>query len=447
MATTRLAAGAASVNNALSENPTSFNTWGALLLGFQGEASNINFYQPLDIDSNNNLFIGAETTSKGFLGKMSPSGVFVKQVRSDASGTFSAVGVDSSGNVYIAKELTNSSDGTAIIKYDNNLNQIWQVVYKYNTSGWSCYKIKFDSSGQPHFCVYNGSGHFVAFKINSTNGALTSAWKFTASTSYNNSMEVDSSGNVYLGGQSSAWGFYGAGLFKTSSTTAVAWTRHVQGTGSYPSGYVYDIRVDSSGDVYILGGVDATATIQKAFLIKLNSSGNQIWKRTMYFSSGTNRYAQGYKMDIDSSGNIYCTGRIYGTGTLTQCFLMKFNSSGTLQYQRSIAGPTGFTLESSFLKLDTTGNSLYMSFSMYLGSLQSSGILKIPSDGSKTGAITVNGINICNIASSSYTVDDSTDVTVTTPSSPTSNTTATPTSTARLGIYPFPGSLVSVASI
>jgi hypothetical protein len=448
MATTRLTAGSASVNNALSENPASFNTWGAFILGLDGAQSSIDYNQPISTDSSNNLFISAEVTAKGFLGKFSPAGVFVKQVRSEASGRFGAVATDASGNVYVTKTHVTNSDGTAIVKFDNNLNQIWQVSYKWNTSNWSGMKIKIDSSGNP-FIVGNSNEDWWVMKLNPANGALTASYKFNNATDYHYSMDVDSAGSVLMGGQASNIGFYGATVLKATNTTTVAWQRHIQGTGSYPSGYVFDIKTDSSNNVYITGTVDATATIQKAFLIKLNSSGNQIWKRTMYQPSGTNRYAQGYKIDLDSSDNIYVTGRTYATGTQARAFLMKFDSSGTLQYQRIIANAdSSMTLEASSLKLDSTGNNLYMCYNLYIGSsVQTVAVIKIPSDGSKTGTLSVSGINICTISAGSMTVDDSTDVTVITPSSASTSSTATPASTKTLYLYPFPSSVVTVATV
>ena len=69
-----------------------------------------------------------------------------------------------------------------------------------------------------------------------------------------------------------------------------------------------------------------------AILLKLNSSGAEQWQRTL--DGASTQIA--YDVDVDSSDNVYIGGytTISGYGYF---LLAKYNSSGTLQWNKKIA--------------------------------------------------------------------------------------------------------------
>jgi len=102
---------------------------------------------------------------------------------------------------------------------------------------------------------------------------------------------------------------------------ALIWTIGLQLTGV--DLYLAGMQVDSSDNVYVLVNRELTGN---ATLVKLNSSGVIQWQKNIP-SILMNDLA------IDSSGNIYAYGRIYGSFRL---WIGKFDTSGNVIYQRRI---------------------------------------------------------------------------------------------------------------
>ena len=95
---------------------------------------------------------------------------------------------------------------------------------------------------------------------------------------------VDSSGNVYVTGQSN-----GIFLAKYDSSGSQQWIKQI-GTSEWDTGQ--SVAVDSSGNVYVTGH----------FLAKYNSNGTERWFKEIGF-------AVGRSVAVDSSGNAYVTGQ------------------------------------------------------------------------------------------------------------------------------------------
>jgi len=103
--------------------------------------------------------------------------------------------------------------------------------------------------------------------------------------------------------------------------------------------YAYGVATDSSGNVYVTGntsgGLDINTNAGQAdlFLVKYNSSGTKQWTKQY----GTDRYDEARGVATDSSGNIYVTGGTYGgldgntNAGNRDLFVVKYNSSGTKQ--------------------------------------------------------------------------------------------------------------------
>ncbi|MGE0077760.1 MAG: T9SS type A sorting domain-containing protein [Bacteroidales bacterium] len=124
---------------------------------------------------------------------------------------------------------------------------------------------------------------------------------------------------------------------------------------------IYDVKIASSGNVYVAGtyisnfilnGVtyngypSSASTKPDIFLAKFNSSGDVQWVKTIGSSEGDLPEA----IVIDESENIYLAGRFkstcdFGDGysltattsTFFDGFILKYNSSGTVQWVKNIA--------------------------------------------------------------------------------------------------------------
>lgn len=145
-----------------------------------------------------------------------------------------------------------------------------------------------------------------------------------------------------------------ARLVLAESTPSYVWVR--QGGGE-PNDYVNAIGVDASGNVYITGLYNNSATFgsvtlnsavrnsDDVFLVKYNSAGTVVWGR----SAGGSQAEEAYGLALDAVGNILIAGRFRGTATfgsfsLTSAgshdmFLAKYDANGTCLWVRRAGGP------------------------------------------------------------------------------------------------------------
>jgi hypothetical protein len=211
-----------------------------------------------------------------------------------------------------------------------------------------------------------------------------------ASTEGGDDLFVDTSGNVYTTGtfEGSADFDPGPGTFylsslsirdifisKLDSSGNFLWAKAIGGYIDYPSRNP-SISVDPSGNIYVTsvfgGTVDfdpgagrfylTSAGFSDIFILKLNSSGNFLWARSM----GGAEYDGASGISADSSGNVYTTGGFTGTvdfdpgvGTFNltsadggDIFISKLDRDGNFVWVRSTSGSSG----SSGIFLDTSGN-------------------------------------------------------------------------------------------
>ncbi len=203
-------------------------------------------------------------------------------------------------------------------------------------------------------------------------------------------ISVDNSGNVYTTGyfQDTLDADPGQGNFDLNSAGSndifvqkmdtngnFLWAFSIGGTGD---DRVYDLKIDSSGNLYIIGVFGDTMDFDpgpgtynltansyyNAFVLKTDNNGNFIWARTF----GGANYIDAWSIDIDNTGNIYIAGDFDGTadfdpGTGTfnltstgeyDVYVLKLDSAGNFIWAKSFGGPdydNGWSI-----RVDTNGN-------------------------------------------------------------------------------------------
>jgi hypothetical protein len=162
-------------------------------------------------------------------------------------------------------------------------------------------------------------------------------------------VSVDSSGNVYvvgftsgeLPGQTSEGGVGDAFIRKYNSDGDEQWTRQF-GTSSQDA--ASGVSVDSSGNVYVVGGTDgelpgqtSEGGVGDAFIRKYNSDGDEQWTRQF----GTDGEDTAFGVSVDSSGGVYVVGLTRAAfpgqtneGGESDAFIRKYNSDGDEQWTR-----------------------------------------------------------------------------------------------------------------
>jgi hypothetical protein len=292
--------------------------------------------------------------------------------------------VDGSGNFYYTTE-NGSPAGIKVYKLSSTGSITWQKLLTGTSPGKSAVTV--DSSGNVIIATssFNGSNYDGCLIKLDSSGSLTWQVKLASSNSYDyfEDVSVDSSGNIYTTG----WMFINAVsnvIAKYNSGGTLQWQRSLIGPGS-GTPPLYGIAVESSGsNVYITGRVSETSGA-KWVVAKYNSSGTIQWQRSLIGDSGSTGNT-GSGVSVDSSDNAYAYGNSTISTVNTQC-IVKYNSSGTLQWQRSLS-VTGYTPE--ILSVIVVSNKMYVE--LYVNNKIIN--LVLPDDGTLTGTYSVSGYTV-----------------------------------------------------
>jgi len=282
-------------------------------------------------------------------------------VRSVSAGTgisvFDAVAVDSAGNIYAAGIQTDTGTytygpGVSVAGTTSGIYGDNAVLVKYNSSGTAQWA-RSVSAG-------TGISGFSAVAVDSASNIYAAGYqKDTGTHTYGSGVSVagTSSGNNVV-------------LVKYNSSGTAQWARSV--SAGTDTSYFNEVAVDSAGNIYAAGYQDKTGTYtygsgvsvagtssnRNVVLVKYNSSGTAQWARSV--SAGTGYvYSMFNAVAVDSAGNIYAAGIQTDTGTYTygdgvsvagttpsdyNVVLVKYNSSGTAQWARSVSAGTDWSL-------------------------------------------------------------------------------------------------------
>jgi len=331
-------------------------------------------------------------------------------IATDAAGNVYTVGYfngtvdfDPSPSVY---NLTSSlgSSSAFVSKLDMNGNFVWAEAIGGNGAGYAeGYGITVDASGNvyttgsyygtvdfdPSISVYNlsalgglsgGMEDIFVSKLDS-NGHFVWAKSMGGASGIDRGLgiAVDVSGNVYTTGYfrtaadfdpsvtnftvSSAGG-HDIFVCKLNGAGNFVWAKAMGGSSGDDFGY--DIKVDVSGNVYTTGtflnsgDFDPSSTIynlgnsgtsNNIFISKLNGNGNFVWAKAM----GGLGVDFGNSIAVDSSGNVYATGKFSGTADFdpstsifnltslgsTDIFVSKLDISGNFVWAKVMGGSVG----------------------------------------------------------------------------------------------------------
>lgn len=144
---------------------------------------------------------------------------------------------------------------------------------------------------------------------------------------------VDSDRNLIVTGATSSFGAAEVPILKYDPSGNLTWQRAIG--GSNPDA-AKAVGVDSGGNIYVVGDTGRFGpTAVDVFLFKLSPSGNLLWEKMW----GGSEIDQAHGLAVDSAGNAYVVGNTDSAGAgLYDIFLLKFDSSGILQWQRTWGG-------------------------------------------------------------------------------------------------------------
>ena len=234
-------------------------------------------------------------------------------------------------------------------------NNFWIGLLTDTGSGNRGYDITADSSGNVYTTGYVDVNNrdIATIKYNSLGAIQWQKSLGSTSSTYADGygVNIDSSGNVYSCGLSNAGGISGSFITaKYDSSGAIQWQRYAYESSSFGN-QAENVAIDSSGNVYVVGTTGFSLgedDVYRLTLIKYNSSGTIQWVRRAQASSPYSTY--GYGVLVDSSGNPHVCGYDQATSSF---WIAKYSSSGGLQWQVRLA-TSG--LESYDIAIDSSSN-------------------------------------------------------------------------------------------
>ncbi len=253
-----------------------------------------------------------------------------------------AITQDSAGNTYVAGYTWGFTPGTPsiiLLKFSYTGVLLFQKLWSDSAFDYA-YGIALDKSGNIYVSGWtnnNGGPSLLLLKFNSVGGLLWQrTWGGSNYPSYGQSVAVDPSGNIYVAGYytSTSSSDQNATLVKFDPIGDLLWAR--RWGGGTPS-QARSVALDSSGNIYVTGFTTSFGNGgADVFLLKFNSTGS-LRIETTWGGSGDDK---GNGIAVDSAGNAYVTGSTLSLGVVSDVFLLKYNSAGSLLGQRSYAQPS-----------------------------------------------------------------------------------------------------------
>lgn len=397
-----------------SVTPTAPTGWIGVLTSGQYEEPN-----GIALDNDNNIYINGYTTNPsnpyGFaIIKLSNLGViqFQKKLDSSFNSFGSDVTLDNINNSLYVTGYSSLGGGTrsaVLAKYNLTGTLQWQRALSPGNGDIYTYKVTTDSSGDVYFSgqgrwTGNSSfdcGYYAKYNSSGTSQVVMAVKpysEFTTRSDNTQSVKIDSSGNIYVCGgcsdySNSRYPATQSKIFiaKYDSANNFLWLQKLAGIDDSAS----SMAINNSGDIYV-AAQKSSGGVTQCLLLKYNASGVIQWQRQLGDPAKSGGWQQ---IAIDGSGNIYCAGYSYELVTTGdyEAVLAKYNSSGTLQWQRRLGSSSG----NNFAKGLTVGNDghLYVTSTIpdNAGDIL---IAKLPTDGGGTGTYSVNGASITYAATS-----------------------------------------------
>ncbi|MEK9154828.1 MAG: SBBP repeat-containing protein [Patescibacteria group bacterium] len=218
------------------------------------------------------------------------------------------IAVDVLGNVYVTGYSEIGYYAFTTIKYDTNGNQLW--VAKYDNGGSDVpIDIVIDILGNVYITAGNGSD-YITIKYDTKGNQLWVVRYDGGSSDYVKDLSIDTVGNVYVTGwsfitHSESIGSYDYVTVKYDTNGNQLWVAKYDNNRKYD--FAAALSIDTVGNVYVTGWSDSVAGSYDYVIIKYDSNGNQLWV-ARYDNGGTFQGDISTSIVVDALGNVYVTG-------------------------------------------------------------------------------------------------------------------------------------------
>lgn len=252
------------------------------------------------------------------------------------------ISATSNGDYYVCGNTTSPSTtgGTYnifIAKYNTNLSLLWQKHLGTSTTSDRAYDIYTTSAGVSYICgstnqATTADAMFIV--IYGTTGIISTQVALVSSgiALQARGITADSNTNIYVCGQRASDSAADLVVAKYNSSLTLQWQRQIsRGTSS-----VYPRAIASDGtNVYVCGTYNFDV-----FIASYDTNGTLRWQRSLGSSTNIEEYGTDIAYD-STTGHIFICGST-DVGTSAQLLVARYDTSGTLQWQRTIGITTLF---------------------------------------------------------------------------------------------------------
>jgi len=271
------------------------------------------------------------TIYEAYIAKYNPDGTLVWEYAFAANTQFYDIALDSSGDLYVVGYRADSAGGSQkyplILKLNSDGLVVWGKYINYTPLSIhsALTAIYIDSADN----IYVAGLDFSIIRYTTSGSVVWARFRNTVGNTLSATFEgvaTDSQGNVYAAGHyTDGSGDEFGYLIKCDSAGATVWERSLYCTQLSSKLTFNSLVVDSSDNIYVGGGVEGTP---EPFISRWDTSGNLIWK------TGITTWMNFETLATDATGNIYAasgTGDIVKfTSAGTPLWGYKFDGDGSV---------------------------------------------------------------------------------------------------------------------
>jgi len=294
--------------------------------------------------------------------------------------------LDASGNFSWAKKIGGTS-------YEQGMSIAVDGSGNVYSTGYFQATADFDPGASTFNLTSLGNTDIFILKLDASGNFLWAKQMGGTSSEQGKSLAIDGAGNIYTTGSFSGTVDFdpNAGTFNLTTPQSDIFVSKLDASGNFVwakqmGGNSVDngssIAVDGSGNVYTTGSFIGTTDFDPGpgtynltyfgtglytdiFVSKLDASGNFVWAKQMGGAGTSDDY--GASIAVDGSGNVYTTGRFYGTADFDpgagifnlnaaglEIFVSKLDALGNFVWAKQLGGNStggGFSIA-----LDPSGN-------------------------------------------------------------------------------------------
>ena len=304
---------------------------------------------------------------------------------------FSAMALDSAGNVYITGNDPNPARKWVTVKISSAGVELWRTFFTDPTNRVGPpSSLAVDPNGNAFIAAYINDGSsedFLTVKYGNDGAELwrRSAGSTTADNERANAVKIDADGNAVVTGFSSEGGKYSLLTLKYTPDGTEIWRTRAFATSGF--GVANSIAIDAAGNIFIAGeGGYSSYFYQQFIAAKIAPNGTLLWQ--VATSDSSNSLDSAYSVVVGPSGNVVVAGtRIINS--MRDMFAITFDPGGSEVARAKGGMRSGIATSATSMKVAGDGN-VYVLGGVRLNNTIDPLLMKLSGTGTELWRVTAN---------------------------------------------------------